>query len=134
MAKPTSRTRRCDHQYATQRYDKAKAFAELAELDPYASKGPTRSAAVSNAVLAGIAAADTICCKRLGRHATGDDHRQALNLLDQAGPLGTSARKQLATLLSAKNKAQYEQIDPTVTEAKRVIRAMRAIVQLASQA
>ncbi|MCP4960659.1 MAG: hypothetical protein GY925_15495 [Actinomycetia bacterium] len=89
---------------------------------------------MSNAVLAGIAAADAICCRRLGRHATGEDHQQALNLLDQAGALGASARKQLATLLSAKNKAQYEQIDPTATEAKRVIRAMRAIVELAAQA
>lgn len=116
-----------------QRLEQAKAFAELAELDPFASDGPTRSAAVSNAVLAGIAAADAICCRRLGRHAAGNDHQQALDLLDQAGELGMSARKQLATLLSAKNKAQYEQVDPTVTEAKRVMRAMHRILELASQ-
>jgi hypothetical protein len=134
MAKKTSRTRRCNPQDGAQRHHQAKAFAELAELDPFSSDGPTRSAAVSNAVLAGIAAADTICCRRLGRHAASNEHQQALDLLDQAGDLGTSARRDLAIMLSAKNKAQYEQTDPTVTEAERVIRTMRHLLELAAQA
>jgi hypothetical protein len=37
-------------------------------------------------------------------------------------------------MLSAKNKAQYEQTDPTVTEAERVIRTMRHLLELAAQA
>ena len=69
MARKPSRTRPCGPQDAAARYDKAKAFADLAELDPESADGPTRSAAVSNAVLAGIAAADSICSRRLGRHA-----------------------------------------------------------------
>ncbi len=32
------------------------------------------------------------------------------------------------------HKAQYEEVDPTVTEAKRALRAMRSILKLASQA
>ena len=134
MAKRSSRTRPCSPQDAAQRFDQAKAFATLAELDPESDEGPTRSAAVSNAVLAGIAAADSICCRRLGRHAAGDDHQQALALVEEAGEVGREARRHLETLLSIKHKAQYEEVDPTVTEARRAIRAMRSILELAAQA
>ncbi|MFP5333645.1 MAG: hypothetical protein ACLGHX_14960 [Acidimicrobiia bacterium] len=134
MAKSTSRTRRCDRQDAAQRYAQARAFAAVAELDPLSPDGPTRSAAVSNSVLAGIAAADAICCRRLGRHSIGDDHQQALALLEEAGDVGAKARRHLETLLSIKNKAQYEGEDPTVAEAKRAIRAMRSMLELASSA
>jgi hypothetical protein len=134
MAKRTSRSRPCDRQDATQRYDQAKAFAEVAELDPFSADGPTRSAAVSNAVLAGIATADAICCRRLGRHSATDDHQQALALLEKAGDVGKAARGHLETLLSIKDKAQYEEVDPTVTEAKRAIRAMRSLLEFAATA
>jgi len=134
MARKSSRTRPCDPQDAAQRYDQAKAFADLAELDPESDDGPTRSAAVSNAVLAGIAAADSICCRRLGLHAAGDDHQRAIALVEEAGDVGREARRRLETLLSIKHKAQYEEVDPTVPEAKRAIRAMRSILDLAARA
>lgn len=134
MAKRSSRTRSCSRQDAAQRYEQARAFAALAGLDPESEDGPTRSAAVSNAVLAGIAAADSICCRRLGRHAAGDDHQPALALVEEAGDVGREARRHLQTLLSIKDKAQYEEVDPTVTEAKRAMRAMRSILELASEA
>jgi hypothetical protein len=41
-------------------------------------------------------------------------------------------RRHLETLLSIENKAQYEDEDPTVAEAKRAIRAMQSILELAS--
>lgn len=97
MAKSGSRTRRCDRKDAAQRHDQARAFADLAELDPLSADGPTRSAAVSNSVLAGIAAADAICCRRLGRHSVGDDHQQALALLEEAGDVGGAAKRHLET-------------------------------------
>jgi hypothetical protein len=40
----------------------------------------------------------------------------------------------LETLLSIKHKAQYEEVDPTVSEARKAIRAMRSILELASEA
>jgi hypothetical protein len=40
------------------------------------------------AVLAGIAASDTICCARLGCRHRGDDHRGAADLLRRATPDG----------------------------------------------
>ena len=134
MARKSSRTRPCGPRDAAQRYEQARAFAELAELNPESDEGPTRSAAVSNAVLAGIAAADLICCRRLGRHAAGDDHQQGLGLVEEAGEVGREARRHLETLLSIKHKAQYEEVDLTVTEARRAIRAMRSILELAAQA
>jgi len=134
MARKSSRTRPCGPRDAAQRYEQARAFAELAELNPESDEGPTRSAAVSNAVLAGIAAADSICCRRLGRHAAGDDHQQGLGLVEEAGEVGREARRHLETLLSIKHKAQYEEVDLTVTEARRAIRAMRSILELAAQA
>jgi hypothetical protein len=134
MAKKSSRTRPCGRQDAVQRYNQAKAFAELAELDPESDDGPKRSAAVSNAVLAGIAAADSLCCRRLGQHAVGDDHQQAIALVEEAGEVGREARRHLETLLSIKHKAQYEGGDPTVREARRAIRAMRSILELAARA
>lgn len=134
MAGRSSRTRPCDRQDASQRYDQARAFADLAGLDPESDDGPTRSAAISNAVLAGIAAADSICCRRLGRHAAGDDHQQAVALVEEAGDVGREARRHLETLLSIRHKAQYEDVDPTVSEARRAIRAMRSILELASEA
>ncbi len=134
MAKRSSRTRRCDRQDAAQRYAQAEAFAEVAKLDPLSADGPTRSAAVSNSVLAGIAGADAMCCRRLGHHSVGDDHQQALALLEEAGNVGREAKRHLVTLLSIRNKAQYEGEDPTIAEAKRAIRAMRSILELAATA
>ncbi|HEX9642575.1 MAG TPA: hypothetical protein VGC11_01070 [Acidimicrobiia bacterium] len=47
--------------------------------------------------------------------------------------MGRDARRHLETLLSIKHKAQCEEVDPTATEARRAIRAMRCILELASQ-
>lgn len=134
MVRRHARSRPCSSRDAAQRYAQARAFAQLAELDPESDDGPARSAAVSNAVLAGIAAADSICCRRLGLNAAGDDHQQAVALVEEAGEVGEKARRHLETLLSIKHKAQYENVDPTVTEAKRAARAMRSIIELAGQA
>jgi hypothetical protein len=133
MARKHSRTRACTREDAAQRLAQAQAFADLAEMDPYSSDGPTRSAAVSNAVLAASAASDAVCCKRLGRHSSDGDHARALELLSEAGEAGGKAHTQLATLLSLKNKASYERTDPTVAEAKKAIRSMKAIIKLARE-
>ena len=56
-------------------------------------------------VHAGIAAADLICCARLGEHALGTDHGEAVALLKQAAGAKTSGH--LSTLLAVKTKAGY---------------------------
>jgi hypothetical protein len=59
------------------------------------------------AVLAGIAAADAICCVRLGCRHRGDDHRGAADLLRSATPDGGDLAKTLLRLLDLKDAAHY---------------------------
>jgi hypothetical protein len=89
--------------------------------------------AVSNAVLAGIAAVDTICCKRLGRRSSSANHADALVLVAEVASIGADVEKSLQTLLGLKNKAQYESTDPTVAETKQALRAMNRLIALAQR-
>ena len=82
-------------------------------------------ACVTLAVHAGIAAADTVCCIRLGEHASGDDHREAISLLRQAD---AQLAKQLATLLEMKSKAGYGHAGITADSLKRAQRAMDGLL------
>ena len=66
-----------------------------AELYLYDSDPEGRRVAVSNAVHAGIAASDAICCAVLGEHAVGDDHQTAANLLASVGRQTTQSAKAL---------------------------------------
>jgi hypothetical protein len=90
--------------------------------------------AVSNAVLAGIAAVDAICCRRLGRRSSSTNHADALVLVAEVVSIGAAAEKSLQTLLGLKNKAQYESTDPTVAETKQAVRAMTKLIDLAQLA
>ena len=107
------------------------SFAALATLDPFSNHGATRSAAVSNAVLAGIAASDVICCRLLGMRSASWDHRDALALLESVPDIGKQAEGRLRVLLIIKDRAQYQHDDPTVSDARRSIRAMNALIAMA---
>jgi len=131
MIRRAGRTRPCSGQTAEKRLAQADAFATLATMDIEAPEGPVRSAAVSNAVLAAIAAVDTLCCRRLGRYSVDRDHDRALDLLGEAGEAGSRAARHLRVLLGLKNKAQYEETDPSVAEARKAVRAMSAIIDIA---
>lgn len=65
----TSRTKKCTATIRRGRLDKAKQFAETARL--IEGNDALIDAYVTNCVHAGIAAADVICCARLGEHAIG---------------------------------------------------------------
>jgi hypothetical protein len=85
-------------------------------------------AAISSYVLAGIAAADVICCARLGVHAQGEDHREAVALLATAD---AEVAKHLTTLLQLKTKVSYTHQSPSADERKRARRAVEALVEAA---
>ena len=87
-----------------------------------------RDAVVTLYVHAGIAASDVICCARLGLHATGDNHAEAVALLKKAG---AGSHRHLATLLGLKTKAGYSH---TPASAADVRKAARAAVQLVEDA
>ena len=131
MAKK-GRTRTCGRVEATARLNQAYEFADLATLDAGSTYGPTRSAAVSNAVPAGIAASDAICCLALGERAGGADHNAAVDLLASVPRVGPDASKYLAGLLGVKNAAQYLADDPNMAETKRSIRSMRSLLDVAA--
>lgn len=131
MSRTRTRPRPCDKPYGDARFDKAEVFAQHATLDPYSERGADRSAAVSNAVLAGIAAADAICCNELGKRSSSSDHDDAIKLLASVPRIGRQAADNLWDMLNIKHKAQYTNQHPTLSETKRVIRAMTSLMNTA---
>ena len=85
MATPTSRTTQCTAAIREGRMAKAKQFVEAAEtVESLADDANDVDAYVTLCVHAGIAAADVICCKRLGKHSRGEDHTAAVALVGRA--------------------------------------------------
>ena len=81
-----ARTVRCTDIARAGRLVKAQQFWAAAQtIETFADDETTISDAYTTlAVHAGIAAADVICCVRLGEHARGDDHDEAVALLAMA--------------------------------------------------
>jgi hypothetical protein len=86
------------------------------------------SAAAALAVLAGIAASDTACCKALGRRSRGQDHRAVIELVEQVEPGGRDASKALRRLLALKDEAHYGFFDVSGADLKTALRQARALV------
>ena len=128
----TSRTRRCDKATRAGRLRKAEQFADAYGLvrDFAGEDGEldVADAAVTLAVHAGIAAADVICCARLGKYAQGDNHGEALALLRSAAP---DVERDLSTLLTMKTRAGYS-ADPANRDM--LVRAGRAMNRLMDEA
>ena len=90
----------CDHADARARLVDAQDFFAVAQI----TDNPDVIAA--NAVLAGIAAADVICCVALGHHSRSLDHAAAIGLLRTAKD--RQSANQLDRLLSVKSRSQYD--------------------------
>jgi len=83
---------------------------------------------VTLCVHAGIAASDVICCARLGEHAKGESHNEAVVLLKR---VDTDAAKHLSVLLGLKTKSGYSHMPATRDEVKRAGRAAEALIETA---
>lgn len=83
---------------------------------------------VTLCVHAGIAASDVICCTRLGQHAEGEDHSEAMTPLGKAD---NGSAKHLRVLPSMKTKAGYSHARATTADAKRALRAAAVLVETA---
>jgi hypothetical protein len=81
-------------------------------------------------VHAGIAAADVICCTRLGVHARGQDHNEAISLL---ASVDKAASRHLATLLSLKTRSGYGALKSSYSDRTRAQRAAHALVDAAER-
>ena len=77
-------------------------------------------------ILAGIAAADVICCARLGHHSQGEDHGAAIALLKSID--GASAIN-LAVLLGMKTRSGYSHKTSAANDRKRAGRSATALVE-----
>jgi hypothetical protein len=108
---------------AVQFLDAAQLVRDLADEDSAVS-----DAYVTLCVHAGIAAADVICCARLGEHAHGESHADAVALLARAD---AASAKHLRTLLAAKTKAGYSHLPASTDELKRTARAAAVLVETA---
>lgn len=120
----TGRSRPCTSDFAHGRMKKATEFFDAAVvLDDDAP-----NASVDLYVDAGIAAADVICCNRLGEHASGENHAEAVSLLNKAEP---NVSKQLQTLLGVKSKVAYTHRSVTPDEQKKAARAAAQLLESA---
>jgi hypothetical protein len=127
------RTQPCGEPQARQRLAHAKSFLEVADLaadvsDPSLEYG---SVAASVAILAGIAAADAVCCRELGRRSRSEDHHHAEDLLGEIKPGGKRAADQLRQLIDLKDTAHYGFIDVTTPQLKRSLRQAQHLVEFA---
>jgi hypothetical protein len=126
------RTQPCSAADARTRLEHARKFLEVAELAASESTDVEyASATAALAVLAGIAASDAACCKALGRRSRAQDHRQAVELLEQITPGGSASANSLRRLLSLKDEAHYGLFDIGGQDVKAALRQASALVTFA---
>jgi hypothetical protein len=123
-------TKPCTAEIRQGRLRKAAEFLDAATLiaDHADGEAAAPDAFVTLCIQAGIAAADVICCARLGEHAQGQDHNEAVALLSQAD---SESAKHLRVLLGMKTKAGYSHTGISAADAKRAGRAADALVETA---
>jgi hypothetical protein len=111
----------------------ARAFADAADLVLDEEDDASLNVAASLAVLAGIAASDAACCAVLGRRSRGQNHRDAVALLNGIAVVGAELGKDLARLLDLKDNAQYGVIYVSEEKARQAVRWARRMVGAAER-
>jgi hypothetical protein len=130
----TVRTAACSVVEGKSRYRTARAYLDVAELVlDERDRDEHLNVAAGLAVLAGIAAADSICCTRLGRLHRGDDHRGAIELLGQAAPDGAELATKLRRLPEIKDAAHYGVQVVATAKARNAVGSARRLVERAQQ-
>lgn len=128
-----SRQPACGPVQARTRTRLARTYLDVAELAATGSGEETRNVAAGNAVLAGIAASDAICCVRLGRRPRGQSHSEAVNVLQDVSPNGQQYARDLATLLGTKDASHYGETFITPSKLKATMRAAQRLVEAAEE-
>lgn len=126
----TPRTAAGDENVRRGRLAKAEQFADAARtIVEFADQTQdVADAYVTLCVPAGIAAADAICCARLGRYARGENHNDAVTLLRQ---VDAEAARELNSLLSMKTLAGYSHLKVSPERVRRASRSMDALMAAA---
>jgi hypothetical protein len=129
----SGRTQSCGRLEAENRLRDARAHLQVAELPGSGSPAAELKAAISSAVLAGIAAADAACCQRLGHRSRSQDHRDAVSLVRNLAPGGGDAAKRLERLLAMKDESRYGFGDVGAQKHERALRHAGALVAFAAR-
>lgn len=117
------RTTDCTPAVTAGRLAKAEEYFEAASAVDSLVEGFDASATLY--IHAGIAAADVVCCRALGRHAQGQSHAEAVALLKT---VDRTAARQLATLLKHKTRAGYGSRPLSSSDHKKVQRAATHLI------
>jgi hypothetical protein len=112
---------------ARARLSEARAYLEMAELHVASDSPAERKVSGSNAILAGIAAADAICGLVLGERSSGEDHTQAVALLTRATQPMRKAANSLRRLLT-ETPVQYGVLQVSATDAAELVKWARDVV------
>ena len=128
-----SRQGDCTRADARIRLGHAEQYLAVSELAFSPHGGPEATIATGNAVLAGVAAADAICCVLVGLRHRGTDHRGAADFLAEV----TGDRqlgRQLRELIDFKDLAHYGVENIRTQRAKAALRRARTLVEAARSA
>jgi hypothetical protein len=123
-----SRQAECGLPEARTRAKIARKYLEMAELADSENAPEGKNVAAGNAVLAGIAAADAICCVRLRRRHRGQDHAGAVTLLHAVDPDGSKLADALTAVLAVKDPAHYGTVFVTDARLRSALRAASRLV------
>jgi hypothetical protein len=122
--------KRCTETVRVGRLSKARQFLTAADtIETVADDEEIADAYITLCIHAGIAAADVICCAKLGRHHHGENRHAAVALLGQADKV---ASKHLKRLLDMKTRSGYGATTASAAEQKRAGRAASALVRAAA--
>ena len=128
MASKMGASSTCGLEQAKNRLDVAKQYQELAHLKAREKLGAARNVAVGNAVLAGIAASDAICCWHFGKRSSSSNHSDAVLLLAKADK---KLAKHLSILIGDKTTSHYGEKFIGIETLKSCLRAMDQLVSAA---
>ena len=124
MNRRTGAQRPCTNADARSRLRQAKAHLLASEL----MAEENSDVSTSDAVLAGIAAADALCCHHLRVRSADGDHSRAVELL---ASVDAAAAVKLRKLVGVKTRAQYDVSTVSAREAKVARRLAAELVTLA---
>lgn len=119
------KTRPLDPARARVYVEKARRFADAADLGMRHGQWDPAVSAASHAL---ISAVDAVCVRRLGRRSASDDHAEAAALLGEVPGLPADQRrtvvKHLTAVLALKHGAEYEDRLVEEAEARRAMQAL----------
>ncbi|WP_432502718.1 hypothetical protein [Kineococcus arenarius] len=131
MSARSTRTGACTAADARTRRRQAELYLEAAVLVQSEDLAEAATVATGNAVLAAIAAADAICCALAGVRSRGQDHRQAIGLLQEVTGDAALARA-LREVLDLKDAGHYGLSNVSQSNCTAALRRAQALVDAAS--